>query len=156
MKFALNWPTYKLVTYEFKFNFKWHFSCVEVHFQAWHLCWKIFTIFIEKIWSSMMVCWLKNNDFWSFLCYKQLFTDPRMNNFLMRTPWTVFSIIVIYLYFVNNFGKKWMRNREPFELKTIINVYNLLQVVLNFSMVIIVSCTRTKFSFVNQSLKISL
>lgn len=71
------------------------------------------------------------------------FVDPRLDNFLMRTPWTIFSIVAIYLYFVNNFGKQWMKNREPFELKTIINVYNLVQVFLNFTMVIVVRYTRS-------------
>lgn len=66
-------------------------------------------------------------------------SDPRMDNFLMRTPWTVVSIIALYLYFVNDFGIKWMKNREPFELKAIINVYNLIQVALNFTMVMVVS-----------------
>jgi hypothetical protein len=57
----------------------------------------------------------------------------------MRTPWTVISIVTIYLYFVNGFGKRWMKNREPFDLTKIINVYNLVQVALNFTMIVVVS-----------------
>jgi hypothetical protein len=62
-----------------------------------------------------------------------------MDNFLMRTPWTIVTILAVYYYFVQHFGKKWMKNREPYQLNTIINIYNLIQVALNASMVVLVS-----------------
>lgn len=62
-----------------------------------------------------------------------------MDNFLVRTPWTIISIVTIYLYFVNDFGRRFMKNREPFELNKIINIYNLVQIALNLTMIVIVS-----------------
>jgi hypothetical protein len=43
----------------------------------------------------------------------------------------VLGIIAAYLYFVNGKGQQWMRDRKPFELNGIINVYNVVQVFLN-------------------------
>lgn len=61
-----------------------------------------------------------------------LYLDNRVNNlFMLRSPWPVAAIIVAYLYFVNGKGQSWMKDRKPFELNTVINVYNFLQIISN-------------------------
>jgi hypothetical protein len=51
--------------------------------------------------------------------------DMRLENlFLMSSPIPTFLITFAYLAFVY-YGPKWMKNREPFELKGVIKVYNL-------------------------------
>lgn len=40
-----------------------------------------------------------------------------------------------------------MKDRQPFELKTVINIYNLIQIFINFYMVVVVSL----YYFSNQS-----
>lgn len=58
--------------------------------------------------------------------------DPRVEHFpLLGSPWPVLVIIILYLKFVNNWGQKMMANRQPFGLKTAMNVYNAVQIVLN-------------------------
>ncbi|ALC40871.1 CG30008, partial [Drosophila busckii] len=48
---------------------------------------------------------------------------------LMRTPWFMFSTLAIYLLFVTRWGPRFMDNRKPFELKTLIIVHNIVQVL---------------------------
>uniref|UniRef100_A0A182UI04 Elongation of very long chain fatty acids protein n=1 Tax=Anopheles melas TaxID=34690 RepID=A0A182UI04_9DIPT len=58
-------------------------------------------------------------------------SDPRVNDwFLMKTPWPGAAILGLYLMFVLKWGPKWMENRKPFQIDTIIKYYNLIQVVL--------------------------
>lgn len=75
-------------------------------------------------------------DFWRCFCRDEillaLLTDNRVSDlFMLRSPWPVVAILVAYLYFVNGKGQSWMKDRKPFELNTVINVYNLLQVICN-------------------------
>lgn len=51
--------------------------------------------------------------------------------FLMSSPLPVLSILVVYLYFVIKLGPQLMRNRQAFELKRILVVYNLYQVLFS-------------------------
>lgn len=68
------------------------------------------------------------------------FLDARIEHLpFTTTPWTLIAVLGAYLYFVNDFGRKWMANRTAFELKTVINIYNLIQIVVNFYLVVIVS-----------------
>lgn len=53
---------------------------------------------------------------------------------LFSSPVYVVVIISAYMSFVLHFGPRWMKNREPFNLKYVIIVYNLLQVYYNFWM----------------------
>lgn len=48
----------------------------------------------------------------------------------MSTPFKPMSIIAAYLYFVLVWGPKFMENRKPMKLDTLIKYYNLLQVVV--------------------------
>jgi GNS1/SUR4 family len=58
--------------------------------------------------------------------------DERVKDlFLMQSPWPVLGILAVYLYFVNGRGQNWMKDRKPFELNSIINVYNIAQIFLN-------------------------
>lgn len=58
--------------------------------------------------------------------------DPRVNHWpLVGNLWHVFAIIGVYLAFVLHFGPKWMERRKPFELKLVMQLYNIIQVVAN-------------------------
>ncbi|XP_053691057.1 elongation of very long chain fatty acids protein AAEL008004-like [Sabethes cyaneus] len=72
----------------------------------------------------------------SFYCgYKRYFAefqDPRTVNFpLVNPPWMPFALVGAYLYFVLRLGPKLMADRKPFNLKPLILVYNLVQVIAN-------------------------
>ncbi|GJQ85718.1 hypothetical protein Trydic_g13407 [Trypoxylus dichotomus] len=55
--------------------------------------------------------------------------DPRAADyFLMGSLWNVLAIITVYLYFVMSLGPKLMEKREPFDLNSILIVYNIIQV----------------------------
>lgn len=51
-----------------------------------------------------------------------------MDNFL-----SVLVLVVGYVYFVTKGGRLIMENRQPFELKTFMQFYNVVQVLINFS-----------------------
>lgn len=58
--------------------------------------------------------------------------DPRVNHWpLVGNLWHVLAIIGVYLAFVLHFGPKWMARRKPFELKLVMQLYNIIQVVAN-------------------------
>lgn len=64
-----------------------------------------------------------------------LLSDNRVKElFLLKSPWPVIGILAVYLYFVTGKGQKWMKDRKAFELSSIINVYNIVQVFLNLYM----------------------
>uniref|UniRef100_A0A336M5W3 Elongation of very long chain fatty acids protein n=1 Tax=Culicoides sonorensis TaxID=179676 RepID=A0A336M5W3_CULSO len=55
--------------------------------------------------------------------------------FLFGTPFPIIAIVASYMIFVLYLGPKWMKNREPFNLRYIIIIYNALQVYYNFWMI---------------------
>ena len=57
--------------------------------------------------------------------------DTRTSHwFLVENPWPVFAIVATYLLFVK-YGTLAMKNREPFDLKYLMLVYNFVLVVLS-------------------------
>jgi hypothetical protein len=48
----------------------------------------------------------------------------------LSNPFKPLSIIALYLYFVLNWGPKYMKDRKPYKLDNIIKFYNLFQVGL--------------------------
>ncbi|XP_049285972.1 elongation of very long chain fatty acids protein AAEL008004-like [Anopheles funestus] len=59
-------------------------------------------------------------------------TDERIVDLpLLQSVWTVPLITGAYLYFVLNLGPKLMTNRKPFEMRSLLIVYNLVQVAAN-------------------------
>lgn len=58
--------------------------------------------------------------------------DPRVKQLpLVFTPLPMIIIISLYLAFVLHYGPKWMKKRQPFQLKFIMRIYNAVQVVAN-------------------------
>ncbi|XP_064482567.1 very long chain fatty acid elongase 7-like [Ornithodoros turicata] len=59
--------------------------------------------------------------------------DPRTRDMypVMTNPVFVFSLITLYLFFVKIAGPRLMSSRKPFQLKTLIRIYNIANVVLN-------------------------
>ncbi|KAL4130704.1 hypothetical protein QTP88_008102 [Uroleucon formosanum] len=49
----------------------------------------------------------------------------------MRSPLPVFSIVAVYLLFILKIGPNMMKNREPYQLKHIMLVYNIFQTIYN-------------------------
>ncbi|XP_076618914.1 uncharacterized protein LOC143340620 [Colletes latitarsis] len=57
-------------------------------------------------------------------------SDRRTQDFfLISSPWACLGIIGIYLYFVQELGPTLMEKRKPFELKRIMQIYNLVQIM---------------------------
>ncbi|XP_017040874.1 elongation of very long chain fatty acids protein F [Drosophila ficusphila] len=50
---------------------------------------------------------------------------------LAGSPWPIIWILAAYLLFVFKFGKLLMKNRKPFDLKVVLKVYNIMQVIYN-------------------------
>lgn len=58
--------------------------------------------------------------------------DPRTLSWpLIKDPSSVLTIIGLYLYFVINWGPKFMKNKQPYELKYPLIIYNFLQVCIS-------------------------
>ena len=59
-----------------------------------------------------------------------LVADPRVKDWLwMQSPLPTLSLILLYFLFVR-FGSRFMKNREPFEMKPLLFVFNSAIVVL--------------------------
>lgn len=80
--------------------------------------------------------------------------DPRSLSFpLVSTVWPVVSIIAGYLYVVLKAGPTYMEHRKAYDLKTVIRIYNIVQVIANGSFFLVVSyilLQRTNFSYACQ------
>ena len=65
-----------------------------------------------------------------------LILDPRTKDWFLleRPPYTIIGILILYFILVK-YGTKWMEKREPYELKFLMTVYNLVQVVTPFVLI---------------------
>lgn len=72
-----------------------------------------------------------------------IIADPRTTDWpLVQNPLMVTGIILAWLYFVLSLGPKWMQNRPAFKLKSLLIVYNSIQIVANITVWIYVSVGR--------------
>lgn len=58
-------------------------------------------------------------------------TDRRALEVPLTSPASLVLMIAGYLYFIRA-GTRMMQNRKPFQLRGLIMIYNIVQVVLNF------------------------
>lgn len=64
--------------------------------------------------------------------------DPRVAHLpLLGNLWIVLAIVALYVAFVLHYGPRWMANRAPFELKRVMQVYNVVQVLANATIFVI-------------------
>ncbi|KAL3276635.1 hypothetical protein HHI36_012007 [Cryptolaemus montrouzieri] len=65
------------------------------------------------------------------------YADPRTKRyFLMSSIWHPLILIATYLVFVNRIGPWFMKNRKPFNMKNIIMIFDVAQVIANAYLVI--------------------
>ncbi|KAH8407671.1 hypothetical protein KR222_010147 [Zaprionus bogoriensis] len=57
-------------------------------------------------------------------------TDPNPLP-LTDSPWPIIVIVTCYLLFVLKLGKMFMKNREPYDLRRVLAIYNIGQVIYN-------------------------
>ncbi|XP_011555818.3 elongation of very long chain fatty acids protein [Plutella xylostella] len=70
------------------------------------------------------------NDYYQYINVD--LADPRTRNFfLCSSPVPMIAIVYCYHRFVRKWGPAFMKNREPFELKKLIVVYNIVQIFLS-------------------------
>jgi len=55
---------------------------------------------------------------------------------LMGGPVPLLTILITYLYFCKSAGPRWMKARQPFDLKYALIVYNAIMVGFNIWIVI--------------------
>lgn len=134
-----NLSIHKNIHGQLKFNFTSQISRAQpVSPLIWRWSCGVPSLFTINISSNMSVRGFGPWRKFTFLMNK--FLDARIEHLpFTTTPWTLIAVLGAYLYFVNDFGRKWMANRTAFELKTVINIYNLIQIVVNFYLVVIVS-----------------
>ncbi|XP_055390842.1 very long chain fatty acid elongase 4 isoform X1 [Bubalus kerabau] len=71
------------------------------------------------------------NDTVEFYRWTLSITDKRVENWpLMQSPLPTLSISTLYLLFVW-LGPKWMKDREPFQMRLVLILYNFGMVLLN-------------------------
>jgi len=59
-------------------------------------------------------------------------SDPRIRDWmLMGGPVPLVAILITYLYFCKSAGQRWMKDRQPFDLKYVLIVYNAIMVAFN-------------------------
>ncbi|XP_023014187.2 very long chain fatty acid elongase AAEL008004 isoform X2 [Leptinotarsa decemlineata] len=58
--------------------------------------------------------------------------DPRSDDFIISSPLAAVALVFSYVYAVKFLGPELMRNRKPFNLKILLILYNVLQIVANF------------------------
>merc|ERR1711970_1343506 len=67
--------------------------------------------------------------------YKYVFTDlrdPRVDNWLfMSSPWPVLGLCALYYYVIRFAGPRFMKDREPYDIKNIMIAYDLFQTVFS-------------------------
>lgn len=85
---------------------------------------EVITLQLEQLFRGLkFVC----HDFW------ETYGDNRVSRLplLGSGPWHVLTLTGIYLWFVKYYGPKWMKNREPFDLRKVMIFHNTFLVLLN-------------------------
>ena len=67
------------------------------------------------------------HDFWETYGDSRLSKLPLLNS----GPWHVLTLTGLYLYFVKVWGPRFMKNREPYNLRTVMIIHNTFLVLLN-------------------------
>ncbi|CAH2008600.1 unnamed protein product [Acanthoscelides obtectus] len=68
--------------------------------------------------------------------FMKTYTDPRTADwFLSGKLGHLVVILVSYVYFCTKAGPRYMKDRKPYELKTVIQIYNLIQVFASMYLV---------------------
>ncbi|KAJ8947684.1 hypothetical protein NQ314_008561 [Rhamnusium bicolor] len=81
--------------------------------------------------------------------------NPRADEyFLMSSVMYPLLIVTGYLYFVNTWGPNFMKNRKPVEIKNILIIYNLTQIIFNMYLFLLVS-SRSTFTFCGNNSEIN-
>lgn len=63
-------------------------------------------------------------------------SDPRTSKWLlMGSPGPLLTILATYWYFCISAGPRYMKDRKPYDLKRIIQIYNAVQIVLSVYLV---------------------
>uniref|UniRef100_A0A182WWA5 Elongation of very long chain fatty acids protein n=1 Tax=Anopheles quadriannulatus TaxID=34691 RepID=A0A182WWA5_ANOQN len=72
------------------------------------------------------------NIYQTFNYFFTEYKDPRIENYpLLGSPWPIVMIIILYLKFVNDWGRRLMKYQTPYDLTIVMNIYNLIQIFLN-------------------------
>lgn len=80
----------------------------------------------------MTLCCCENGVVYCIVCFFECVVDARTNDWpLIKSPLPGLSILILYLYFVNSWGPRFMANRKPFKLETVMIVYNFVQVLVS-------------------------
>jgi len=61
--------------------------------------------------------------------------DPLTRNILPGGPRWILATIAVYFLFIYKIGPAFMANRQPFNLKSIIIVYNIVNIIVNMYLV---------------------
>lgn len=76
----------------------------------------------------MQVNWLEINQIWN---NQQFCADKRVSDWMfMSSPWPTITIILIYLTLVYRILPAYTKNRKPYNLTTVIKIYNLFQICM--------------------------
>lgn len=82
-----------------------------------------------------------------------IFSDPRSENFLIvKYRVVLVALFALYLYMAKKGGKMLMKNRKPFELKTALIVYNILQIIFNAWFAVVVRGAQNRWNFLSLNL----
>ncbi|KAH8369583.1 hypothetical protein KR093_000221, partial [Drosophila rubida] len=80
-----------------------------------------------------------------FICV-YLLLDPVITKLpFLNSAWPVTTLLLAYLVIVLKYGKVFMKDRQPFDIKNIIIRYNIFQVIYNF----LIFCTTFYILFIN-------
>ncbi|XP_023014186.2 very long chain fatty acid elongase AAEL008004 isoform X1 [Leptinotarsa decemlineata] len=73
--------------------------------------------------------------------------DPRSDDFIISSPLAAVALVFSYVYAVKFLGPELMRNRKPFNLKILLILYNVLQIVANFYLMYEGACSYKKIGW---------
>lgn len=80
----------------------------------------------------------------------QFTSDPRTNHFfLVSTPIPVMSIMFLYHRFVKSWGPAFMANRPAYDLKRLLILYNIIQILLSGLLAFEVNFLFLKLTLIN-------
>ncbi|CAH0730207.1 unnamed protein product, partial [Brenthis ino] len=71
-----------------------------------------------------------------YYIFEELSSPITKGWFLTRKPYLMIGLVTAYYYFCTNLGPRLMKHRKPFHLAKVLLVYNVVQIIVNFYIII--------------------
>lgn len=88
----------------------------------------------------------------SLLCCFLFVLDPDTADSLIGSPFALLAFMSTYVFIVKKLGPQLMEKRQPYNIKNIIIIYNVIQILINFKIMYEVSSNYNRIYYFRENI----